>query len=224
MKYFYLSSLIFYFHCSFANLDRNLKPFSKESTKAKISDTVTILNQNRMYFQPSYRGLVEYSPPFGDSPTIYFSKKQEEIGRNRYQWKEISIHNIDEKEFQLTNVKTDYVFFVTATRPRSDWDQGSFKQVLQLVTFCIIPCKQKITLDVTVKLYHKNSLVSEKVSSHSGTRYLSPWYMPFPFLFEMRDYGNLSNEPSIFSTLYLNGFQDAIDEIYLKLPKEVAEE
>ncbi|TGL44869.1 hypothetical protein [Leptospira perdikensis] len=220
MKYLYLSFLIFYVHCSFANLDRGLKNFSNDSTKGKISDTVTILNQNRIYFQPSYRGLVESRPLFGGSPAQYFAKKQEEIGRTRYQWKVISIHNIDEKEFQLTDVKTDYVFFVTANRPRSDWEDGRLSQVFQLVTLCIIPCKQKVTLDVTVKLYHKNSLVSEKVSTHSGTRYLSPWYLPFPYLFEMRDYGNLSNEPSIFSALYLRGFQEATDQIYLDFPKE----
>ncbi|XDD54857.1 hypothetical protein AB3N62_03370 [Leptospira sp. WS4.C2] len=220
MKYLYFSFIIFNFYCSFANLDRSLKKFPKDSTKGKISDTVTILNQNRMYLRPSNMGLVESRPLFGDSPVIYFAKKQEEIGKNRYQWKEIFVHNIDDKEFQLTNVKTDFVFFVSAGRPRSNWDQGNITQLLQMLTFCIVPCKQNVMLDVTVKLYHKNSLVSEKVSSHSGTRYSSPWYLPFPFLFEMRDYGNLSNEPNIFSTMYLNGFQEAIDEIYSELPKK----
>ncbi|EMY63428.1 hypothetical protein LEP1GSC203_2598 [Leptospira terpstrae serovar Hualin str. LT 11-33 = ATCC 700639] len=223
MKYIYFCFIIFYSHCSFANLDRRLKKFPKDSKKGKISDTVTILNQNRMYFRPSNLGLVESHPLLGDSPAKYFAKKQEEIGKNRYQWKEISIHNIDDKEFQLTNIKTDFVFFVSAGRPRSNWDQGNITQLLQMITFCIIPCKQNITLDVTVKLYHKNSLVSEKVSHHSGTRYLSPWYLPFPFLFQMRDYGNLFNEPSVYTTMYLYGFQEAIDEIYLELPKQTLE-
>ncbi|EOQ95139.1 hypothetical protein LEP1GSC195_2614 [Leptospira wolbachii serovar Codice str. CDC] len=220
MKFFYFSLFSLCFHCSFANLDRGLRNIPKDSTKGKISDTVTILNQNRMYFRKEYSGSVEVGPLFGESVTQYFANKQIEVGKSRYQWKEIYIHNIDDKDFQLTNVKTDYVFFVTAARPRSNWEEGSLMQLLQMLTFCIVPCKQKVALDVTVKLYHKNSLVSEKVSTHSGTRYFSPWYLPVPFLFEMRDYGNLSHEPSIFSTLYLNGFQEAIDQIYLDLPKE----
>ncbi len=224
MKYFFSIFLILCFHCSFANLDRNLKPFLRESSKTKISDSVTILNQNRMYHSKQRKGWVEMGPIFGEPTNQYFPKKQKEIGQSRYHWKEIYIHNIDDNNFQLTDVKTDYVFFVTASHPRSDWEEGRFSQVLQLITHCIIPCKQKFIQEVKVKLFYKNSLLSEKVSSVSGTSYLSPWYIPFPFLFQMRDNGNLTNEPSLVSALYLQGFQEAIDEIYINLPDELAKE
>ncbi|PKA24254.1 hypothetical protein CH381_21580 [Leptospira sp. mixed culture ATI2-C-A1] len=224
MKYIYLIFVGCCLHCSFADLDRYVKPFPKESTKTKISDSITILNQNRMYYSKEHTGWVETNPLFGGPTNQYFSIKQKEIGHSRYHWKDIHIYNIDDKNFQLTDIKTDFVFFVTANRPRSDWEEGRLGQVFQLVTLCIFPCHQKVKLEVTVKLFYKNSLLAEKVSTHSGTRYFSPWYIPLPFLFQMRDYGNLVNEPNAFSTMYLQGFQEAIDEIYLTLPKELAKD
>lgn len=224
MKFTYVCLFIFFYHCSFADVDRNLKPYSKESSKTKISDSITILNQNRIYFSKQHTGWIEMDPLFGEPINEYFAKKQKEIGHSRYRWKDIYIHNIDDKNFQLTDVKTDYVFFVTANRPHSDWEEGRFSQMIQLITYCMIPCKQKIIQEVKVKLFYKNSLLSEKVSTISGTSYMSPWYIPFPFLFQMRNNGNLTNEPSLVSTLYLNGFQEAIDEIYLALPNELAKE
>lgn len=223
MKYIYLSLIIFIYQCSFADVDRNLKPFPEESVKTKISESVTILNQNRIYFRKEHTGWVERGPLFGEPINQYFPKKQKEIGQSRYHWKDIYIYSIDDKSFQLTDVKTDFVFLVTANRPRSDWEEGRFSQMLQLITYCFIPCKQKFVQEVKVKLFYKNRLLSEKLSTVSGTGYLSPWYIPFPFLFQMRDNTNLTNEPSLVSTLYLQGFQEAIDEIYLELPKQTLE-
>ncbi|MCW7505051.1 hypothetical protein [Leptospira paudalimensis] len=224
MKYFLICSILCLTQCAFANLDHQIKPFPKELERNKIGESITILNQNRVFFQKGHKRFVEINPMFGMHWSEYFPKKQKEIGQSRYHWKEIYIHNIDDGNFQLTDVRTDYVFFVTASHPRSDWEEGRFSQVLQLITHCIIPCKQKFIQEVKVKLFYKNSLLSEKVSSVSGTSYLSPWYIPFPFLFQMRDYGNLTNEPSLVSALYLQGFQEAIDEIYLNLPDELAKE
>lgn len=66
-----------------------------------------------MYFRKEYRGWVEVGPILGESVTQYFKNKQLEIGKSRYQWKEIDIYNIDDKEFQLINIKTDFLYFHT---------------------------------------------------------------------------------------------------------------
>lgn len=220
MKYLYLCFISFCFHCSFANLDRSLKPFSNVSVNGNFAKEVTILNHNRLYNHQTHKGYRDFGP---GSYRTYLSGKQKEIGNTRYHWKDIYIYTINDKEFKFTDIKTDYVFFVSVDRPVSDWDGAEWKHLFQVFTLCVIPCKQNVNLDVSVKLYYKNNLVSEKVSHHSATRYLSPWYLPFPFLFQMRDYGNLFNEPSVYTTMYLYGFQEAIDEIYLELPKQTLE-
>lgn len=221
MKYIYLSSFIFFFHCSFADLDRGLKKNPEASANYKLFKHVTILNHTRLYNGQTPRGYRDFGPT---SYQTYLSEKQKEIGKARYQWKDIYVFNINDKEFQFTNIKTDYVFFVSVNRAVSDWEGEEWKHIFQVVTLCVIPCTQKISLDVSVKLYYKNGLVSEKVSHLSATRYMSPWYLPVPHLFQMRDYGILFNEPSVVSAMYLQGFQEAIDEIYLNLPNELAKE
>ncbi|TGK47643.1 hypothetical protein EHQ16_02535 [Leptospira kanakyensis] len=224
MKYFYLSLIVFFYQCAFANLEQKLKPFSENTTKGKISESITILNQNRVFSQKKYTGWYEMNPIFGLSRSEYFAKKQQEIGVSRYHWKTIYTHNIEDKDFELTNVKTDYVIFVVANQPKSNWEQASFGQVLQILTICLFPCKDNLSLEVTVKLYHQNRLVSEKKTLQLATRFISPWYALVPHQFQMRDYGLAFNEPNVVSTLYLQGFQEAIDDIYLHLPNQVEQE
>ncbi|XDD47144.1 hypothetical protein AB3N60_03395 [Leptospira sp. WS39.C2] len=221
MKYFYFSFIFFLFQCSFANVDRQVKPFPIETILGKTSDAITIINHTRMYNNQTPRGERDFGP---SSYLTYLSEKQKEIGKSRYQWKDIYIYNLNDKNFQFTNIKTDYVFFVSVNRPKSDWDGEEWKHIFKVLTFCIIPCKQNISLDVSVKLYYKNGLVTEKVSHLTATRYFSPWYLPVPHLFQMRDYGTLTNEPSVFSTLYLNGFQEAVDEIYQHIPNQLTQD
>ncbi|WP_244247413.1 hypothetical protein [Leptospira montravelensis] len=224
MKYIYLCPMIFFYQCVFADLEHQLKPFSEKTAKEKMSESITILNQNRVFQHRAFTGWIEMNPMFGLPRSEYFVKKQNEIGTSRYQWKTIYIHNIEDKHFELTNLKTDYVIFVVANHPKSDWDQKSFGQVLQMLTICLFPCQEKLNLEVTVKLYHKSRLVSEKKTLQLATRYISPWYVLNPHQFQMRDHGNLFDEPSVVSAMYLQGFQEAIDEIYLNLPDELVEE
>lgn len=221
MKYIYLSSLIFFFHCSFADLDRGLIKNPEASANYKLFKNVTILNHIRLYNGQTSRGYRDFGPV---SYQTYLSEKQKEIGKARYQWKDIYVYDVNDSKFQFTDIKTDFVLFVSTNRAISDWEGEEWKHIFQVVTLCVIPCTQKISLDVSVKLYYKNGLVSEKVSHLAAIRYMSPWYLPVPFLFQMRDYGILFNEPSVFSILYLNSFQEAIDEIYLNLPDELAKE
>lgn len=215
MKSFCLCFLLFTSYCSFANLHHKIGPISQDHFKGKLSESITILNYIRMDQGQTPRGEKNFGP---GSYSLYLSEKQKEIGRTRYQWKDIDIFNINDPKFQMTDIKTDYVFFVSVNRPKSDWDKLDLKQFLQLITYCLVPCHQNVSLDVSVKLYYQNGLVSEKVSHLTANRYMSPWYIPVPHLFQMRDYGLLFNEPSVYSSLYLNGFQEAIDQIYAKLP------
>ncbi|TGM55147.1 hypothetical protein EHQ91_09400 [Leptospira biflexa] len=224
MKYLVFSCLLCLTQCAFVNFEHQLKPFPKEWQKDKIGESITILNQNRVFYQKGHKRFVETNPMFGMPWSEFFLKKQKEIGSSRYKWKTIYIHNIEDKNFELTNVKTDYVLFVVANRPKSDWDEGNLGQVLQMLTLCIYPCQQKLRLDVTVKLYYQNRLVLEKTNTQLATRYLSPWYVLVPYRFQMRDYGNALNEPNTFSAMYIQGFQEATDEIQLNLRNEVAQE
>ncbi|MBL0956246.1 MAG: hypothetical protein IBJ01_15915 [Leptospira sp.] len=221
LKYLYFSWILFSIHCSFANLNQKLKPVNIDTTKGKTADSITIINHTKMYYGKTPRGEKDFGP---GSYFLYLSEKQKEIGRTRYQWKDIQVYDINDKSFQFTNIKSDYVFFVTVHRPKSDWDEEEWKHIFQVLTFCILPCKQNVSLDVSVKLYYKNSFISEKVSHLTATRYLSPWYLPVPFAFQMRDYGTLFNEPSVYSALYLNGFQESIDGIYEQLPNQLTQD
>lgn len=167
-----------------------------------------------MYFTREYVGWVEKKPLDNETTFQYFKRKQTEIGKSRYQWKEISIFDVSDERFQMTDVKSDYVFFVAAGQIHSDREEGSFLQTLQVISFCLIPCSETISLEVTVKLFHQNSLVAEKKTIQSGSRHISPWYLLFPGEFQMKDLGNLAYEPSLPTALFLNGFQEAIDEMY----------
>lgn len=220
MKFLVFILLTLHFQCSFANIDRSLKPFTKELRYDQMNRQITIINQIRMYYEKGHVGWVELGPMFDESPFDYFSRKQREIGQSRYQWKKIFTYNVHDQNFQITDVKTDYVFFVSVGKPKSDREEGSFLQTIQVISLCLLPCKEFISLDVQVKLFYKNELISEKKSTQSGSRYLSIWYFPFPSDFHMRDFGHLSYEPSLESSLFLNGFQEAIDEIYASLPNE----
>ncbi|TGK46639.1 hypothetical protein [Leptospira bouyouniensis] len=224
MKYILICCILFITQCAFANLEHQLRTFPKELEKNKIDESITILNQNRMFFQKGHKRYVEINPMFGMPWNEYFSKQQKQIGYSRYQWKTVYVHNIDDKNFELTNVKTDYVLFVVANRPKSDWEEGNLGQVLQMLTLCLYPCQEKLNLEITVKLYHQNRLVTEKKNTQMATRYISPWYIFIPNRFQKRDFGNAFNEPNIVSTMYLQGFQEAIDEISLNLRSDVANE
>ncbi|TGM83856.1 hypothetical protein [Leptospira levettii] len=224
MKYLLISCILCLSQCAFANLEHQMKPFPKGLEKNKIGESVTILNQNRVFFQRGHKRYVEINPMFGKPWSEYFSKQQKQIGFSRYEWKTVYVHNIEDKNFELTNVKTDYVFFVVANRVKSNWEEGNLGQVLQMLSFCLYPCQENLSLEVTVKLYHQNRLVSEKKNTQMATRYISPWYVFIPNRFQMRDNGNAFNEPNVVSSMYLQGFQEAIDEIYLNLPNELANE
>ncbi|WP_039928466.1 hypothetical protein [Leptospira yanagawae] len=224
MKYLIMICILSLTQCVFANLDHQPRTFPKDLEKNKIAKSITILNQNRVFYQRGYKRFVEINPMFGIPWSEYFSKQQKKIGSSRYQWKTVFINNIEDKNFELTKVKTDYILFVVANRPKSDWEEGKISQTLQMLILCLYPCEEKLSLDVTVKLYHENRLVTEKTNTQLATRYLSPWYIFVPNRFQMRDYGNLTNEPNAFSTMYLQGFQMAVDEIYQTLPNEVGNE
>lgn len=213
MRIFVLVLLFFFSHCSFANLNRTVKPLQVQTNKSLLSDHITILNYNRMYFTKEYTGWVEKKPLENETTFQYFKRKQTDIGKSRYKWKEISIFDVSDERFQMTDVKSEYVFFVSAGQIHSDREEGSFLQTLQVISFCIIPCKETISLEVSVKLFYLNSLVAEKKTIQSGSRHISPWYLLFPVDFQMKDLGNLAYEPSLPTALFLNGFQEAIDEI-----------
>ncbi len=206
--------------CVFADFHRKPNAFSKEKAGFLVGKSITLLNDNRMFYQKGFHSYVEYLPPFGEDPHTYFPKKQREIGETRYKWKYADIYNIHDKDFEFSKVKTDHVLLISVHPPEDERIYNNFYQVVQLLSFCLFPCKFEIKLDTSIQYYYKNKWIAESKFRSESQQSLSPIYLFVPTRFDIELGAQHTTENHLFSILFLEGFQNAMDELVLKLSEE----
>jgi hypothetical protein len=217
------SFALLFMGCAYADIHYRPNTFSKETKeKAGFSNQqhITLLNDNLMFYERHFNGFEEFAPLYGESPEVYFSQKQREILKARYKSEKIDIFNIHNKSFDPSQIKSDFVYLVSAEPIQDERYQTSLLKVLKILTFCMIPCTQKFKLDITVKAYHRNKWIAENKTTTEATQSVSPLYLIIPTSFEMLDSGKLTIEGSVQAKMYLVGFQNTMDDLIQKLSLE----
>ncbi|MDF3818402.1 hypothetical protein P3G55_00740 [Leptospira sp. 96542] len=212
MKYTILISVFFY--SCFAKIESN--PQSKivvKSTQRNFQN-ISILNDNEIYMKAEQKNLFGAS----DEYITKMNEKTTQILEKRLGWKIVGIYNIHDKNFDINMISTEDNILVTSSHITKFIPFHNAIAIFPLLSYCLIPCHQNVKMNVSVKFFHKSELVAEGNSIMEGKRFISPFYIFVPFLFE-RFEGHVLDESSLLSSMFLQGFEYSVVDGLNKIPK-----